>query len=66
MNRRTLTILLAVCTAVGCAAQPQREVYEPVRFGDGTPVTDDPEAEALFSQDAYLVDTTFTEKGEEG
>ena len=59
-----LTVLLAVCTATGCAAQPQREVYEPVRFEDGTPVTDDPEAEALFSQDGYLVDTTFTEKGD--
>ena len=64
MNRRTLTILLAVCTALGCAAQPQREVYEPVRFEDGTPVADDPEAEALFAQDEYLVDTTFTEKGD--
>ena len=64
MKRRTLTIVLAVCTAVGCAAQQQREVYEPVRFQDGTPVTDDPEAEALFAEDTFLVDTTFTEKGD--
>ena len=64
MKRRTLTILLAVCTAVGCAAQPKREVYEPVRFEDGTPVSDDKEAEALFAQDGFLTDTTFTEKGD--
>ena len=64
MKRRTLTILLAVCTAVGCAAQPKGPVYEPVRFEDGTPVTDDAEAEALFEQDTFLVDTTFTEKGD--
>ena len=64
MKRRTLTIVLAVCTAVGCAAQPQGPVYEPVRFEDGTPVTDDPEAEALFAQDTFLVDTTLTGKGD--
>ena len=64
MKRRTLTIVLAVCTAVGCAAQPQGPVYEPVRFEDGTPVTDDPEAEALFAEDTFLVDTTLTDKGD--
>ena len=64
MKRRTLTIVLAVCTAVGCAAQPQGPVYEPVRFEDGTPVTDDPEAEALFAQDTFMVDTTLTGKGD--
>ena len=64
MKRKALTILLAVCTAVGCAAQRQGPVYEAVRFEDGTPVTDDPEAEALFEQDSYLVDTTFTNKGD--
>ena len=64
MKRRTLTIVLAVCTAVSCAAQPQGPVYEPVRFEDGTPVTDDPEAEALFAQDEFLVDTAFTQKGD--
>ena len=64
MKRRTLTIVLAVCTAVGCAAQPQGPVYEPVRYEDGTPVTDDPEAEALFGQDTFLVDTTLTGKGD--
>ena len=64
MKSHVLSILLAISTSLGCAAQPQREVYEPVRFEDGTPVTDDPEAEALFAQDPYLVDTTFTEKGD--
>ena len=64
MKRRTLTIVLAVCTAVGCAAQPQGPVYEPVRFEDGTPVTDDAEAEALFAEDTFLVDTTLTDKGD--
>ena len=64
MKRRTLTIVLAVCTAVGCAAQPQGPVYEPVRYEDGTPVTDDPEAEALFAEDTFLVDTTLTGKGD--
>ena len=59
-----LTVLLALCTAIGCVAQPQGPVYEPVRFEDGTPVTDDPEAEALFAQDTFLTDTTLTEKGD--
>ena len=64
MKRRMLTILLAACTAVGCAAQPRGSVYEPVRFEDGTTVKDDPEAEALFAQDTFLVDTTLTAKGD--
>ena len=64
MTRRTLTILLVVCTAVGCAAQTKESVYEPVRFEDGTVVADDADAEALFAQDTFLLDTTFTEKGD--
>jgi hypothetical protein len=49
---------------VGCAAQPKGPVYEPVRFEDGTPVTEDAEAEALFGQDTFLADTAFTDKGD--
>ena len=64
MKRSLPILLLATCTALGCGAQPQGPVYEPVRFEDGTPVKDDPEAEALFAQDRLLVDTTFTGKGD--
>ena len=64
MKRRMLTIVLTVCMALGCAAQTHGPVYEPVRFQDGTPVTDDPEAEAMFGQDEFLSDTTFTHKGD--
>ena len=72
MNRRTnirlFSLLLTICTALGCgcAARPQaiiqpqkRMIYEPVRFEDGTPVSDDKEAEALFEKDAVQTDTTF-------
>ena len=64
MKRRLLTIVCAVCAAVGCAAQPQGPVYEPVRFEDGTVVEGDAEAEALFGQDTFLADTSFTDKGD--
>ena len=64
MKRRLLTIVCAVCAAVGCAAQPQGPVYEPVRFEDGTVVEGDAEAEALFGQDTFLADTSFTNKGD--
>ena len=64
MKRRTLTILWAMFTAVGCTAQPPRTVYEPVRFEDGAAVTVDPEAETLFAQDTFLVDTTVSPKGD--
>ena len=64
MKRILLSLLMAVCAAGGCKAQPQGPVYEPVRFEDGTPVEGDAEAEALFAQDRFLVDTTFTAKGD--
>ena len=77
MNRRTNTrlfsLLLTICTALGCgcAARPQaiiqpqkRMIYEPVRFEDGTPVSDDKEAEALFEKDPVQTDTTFAENGD--
>ena len=64
MKRILLSLLLVSLTAGGCQAQPQREVYEPVRFEDGKPVTADEEAEALFAQDSFLVDTTITPKGD--
>ena len=64
MKNAFLTILITVLAAAGCKAQPQRTVFEPVRFEDGTPVEGDPEAEALFAQDKFLTDTTLTEKGD--
>lgn len=64
MRNAFLTLLITVLAVIGCKAQPQSPVYEPVRFEDGTPVTDDKEAEALFGQDGFLTDTTFTEKGD--
>ena len=39
-------------------------IYEPVRFEDGTLVSDDKEAEALFEKDAVQTDTTFAENGD--
>ena len=64
MNRILLLLLLAVSTAFHCAAQPKHMGVEPVRFTDGTPVTDDVEAEELFAQDTFRADTTFTEEGD--
>lgn len=64
MKRIVLSLLLAAFAAGGCKAQPQGPVYEPVRFEDGTPVTGDAEADALFAQDRFLVDTSFTAKGD--
>ena len=64
MKRILLSLLLVSLAAGGCKAQPQREVYEPVRFEDGMPVTADEEAEALFAQDSFRVDTTITSKGD--
>ena len=59
-----LMICLTALAAFGCKAQPQRTVYEPVRFEDGTPVTGDPVADSLFAQDRFLTDTTVTVKGD--
>ena len=64
MNRILPILLLAVSTAFHCAAQPKHTGVEPVRFEDGTPVTDDAEAEKLFAQDTFRADTTFTEEGD--
>ena len=64
MKRIFLTILLVISTSLGCSAQRGGRVYEPVRFEDGTAVTGDAEAEALFAQDRFLVDTTLLEKGD--
>ena len=65
MKRRILTILWAVFAALSCAAQPKGTVvYESVRFEDGTAVSGDAEAEALFAQDHFVTDTTMTEKGD--
>lgn len=64
MKSHVLSILLAISTSLSCSAQQSRTVYEPVRFEDGTPVTDDPETETLFGQDTFLVDTTLTGKGD--
>ena len=60
-----LSILAAVSAAFCCNAQPKGTVVqEPVRFGDGTPVTGDAEAEELFAQDSFRTDTTFAENGD--
>ena len=64
MKRTLLSLLLTTFTALGCSAQQKGTVYEPVRFEDGTPVEGDVEAEELFAQDSFRVDTTFTEKGD--
>ena len=64
MKRILLSLLLASLGAFGCSAQRGGTVYEPVRFEDGTPVEGDAEAEALFAQDRFLVDTTRLEKGD--
>lgn len=66
MKRILLALSLAFLPVIGCSAQPHRTVtvHEPVRFGDGTVVTDDTEAEELFAQDSFRVDTTLTEKGD--
>lgn len=64
MKRILLSQLLTAATAIGCSAQRGGTVYEPVRFEGGTVVEGDAEAEALFAQDRFLVDTTFTAKGD--
>ena len=64
MKRILLSLLLASLGAIGCSAQRGGTVYEPVRFEDGTPVEGDAEAEALFAQDRFVVDTTLLEKGD--
>ena len=81
MNRQTnirlFSLLLTICTALGCgcAARPQgmiqpqpqpqkRMIQEPVRFEDGTPVSDEKDAEALFEKDPVQADTTFAENGD--
>ena len=65
MKRILLSLLLASFTALSCAAQPKGKVVnEPVRFEDGTAVSGDAEAEALFAQDRFVTDTTVTEKGD--
>lgn len=64
MRRVFHSILLTVLVISGCKAQFPRTEYEPVRYEDGTPVTDDPDAEALFAQDRFQVDTTLTGKGD--
>ena len=64
MKRILLSLLLASLGAIGCSAQQGGTVYEPVRFEDGTAVTGDAEAEALFAQDRFLADTTLLEKGD--
>ena len=64
MKRILFSLLFATLSAIGCKAQPQQTVYEPVRFEDGTPVSGDAEAEVLFAQDRFLTDTTVTEKGD--
>ena len=64
MKRILLSLLLASLGAIGCSAQRGGTVYEPVRFEDGTAVEGDVEAEALFAQDRFVVDTTLLEKGD--
>ena len=64
MKRILLSLLLVSLGALGCSAQRGGTVYEPVRFEDGTAVTGDTEAEALFAQDRFVVDTTLLEKGD--
>lgn len=64
MRKSMLTVIAAALTALGCQAQPPREVFEPVRFEDGTPVTGDAAADSLFARDRFLTDTTVTGKGD--
>jgi len=64
MKCHVLSILLAISTSLGCSAQRGGTVYEPVRYEDGTVVEGEAEAEALFAQDRFLVDTTLLEKGD--
>lgn len=65
MEKCLLSILLVLSTLLGCKAQPQGTVYEPVRFEDGTPVDVAAEGvEDLFAQDRFLMDTTVTAKGD--
>lgn len=64
MKRILLILWLAASLASGGCKAQMRTVFEPVRFEDGTPVEGDPEADALFEQDKFLTDTTFTAKGD--
>ena len=63
MKRAFLTLLLTVLTALGCGAQTNGWVIEPVLFEDGTPVYES-SANPVIGQDAFRVDTTFTEHGD--
>ena len=64
MKRILLSLVFAALGAAGCSAQRSTTVYEPVRFEDGTAVSGDAAAEALFAQDRFVTDTTLTEKGD--
>jgi hypothetical protein len=64
MKSHVFSILLAISTSLGCSAQRGGTVYEPVRFEDGTVVEGEAEAEALFAQDRFVVDTTLLGKGD--
>ena len=64
MKSQVLSIVLAISTSLSCSAQRGGTVYEPVRFEDGTAVTGDAEAEALFAQDRFVVDTTLFGQGD--
>ena len=74
MNRQTnirlFSLLLTICTALGCgcAARPQgmiqpqpqpqkRMIQEPVRFEDGTPVSDEKDADtpAWENKNRYFI-----------
>ena len=63
MKRAFHTLLLALFTALGCGAQTNGWVIEPVLFEDGTPVYESG-ASSVIGQDAFRVDTTFTEHGD--
>lgn len=64
MKKVLLSLLSASLLTGVCSAQTLRTTYEPVRYEDGTPVEVDGETEALFAQDTFLADTTFTEQGD--
>ena len=64
MKRILLSLAFVALGAIGCSAQRSGTVYEPVRFEDGTAVSGDAEAEALFAKDQFVTDTTLTEQGD--
>ena len=58
MKRKMLAILLVACASLGCKAQPQKELFEPVRFEDGTVVDrDEAGLAALLDADPVWTDT---------